>query len=241
MVMSAWLEDRSPPKDVWKFVSTLPGEQCVMTSGEHLRLRWCVDSWGILLLGSPCLLWPCLAKELILSCWMTWDAPEARLDLWTVLPSPTTTVSTLKMLGSYADHVSLACALKDSFQLFFSLLVDCQDGDVRLVNGAAENEGRVEICFNKEWGTICDDRWDGKEALVVCRQLGYSDAEVHVALHEAFFGSGPNPIHLDEVNCVGNEERLSDCQHAPLGIHNCLQEEDASVLCTGETLSAGEV
>ena len=49
----------------------------------------------------------------------------------------------------------------------------CTEGDIRLQGGAAENEGRVEICFNNHWGTVCDDFWDNNEASVVCRQLGF--------------------------------------------------------------------
>lgn len=53
----------------------------------------------------------------------------------------------------------------------------CEDGAIRLVNGATDNEGRVEICFDNHWGTICDDSFDAPEATVVCRQLGYGNGE----------------------------------------------------------------
>jgi len=53
-------------------------------------------------------------------------------------------------------------------------LVLCRDGQLRLVGGSEPTEGRVEICYNETWGTICDDGWGDEEANVVCSSLGYS-------------------------------------------------------------------
>ena len=43
-----------------------------------------------------------------------------------------------------------------------------------MVNGATANQGRLEICINGVWGTVCDDNWTNNNAKAVCRQLGYN-------------------------------------------------------------------
>ena len=62
-------------------------------------------------------------------------------------------------------------------------LGNCSDGDVRLVGGTVANEGRIEVCVNQVWGSVCystygnygssRNNWDTIDAKVVCRQLGY--------------------------------------------------------------------
>ena len=54
-------------------------------------------------------------------------------------------------------------------------LIVCPPGDIRLVGGSVADEGRVELCLNNAWGTICDDGFDERDANVICRQLGYPD------------------------------------------------------------------
>ena len=56
----------------------------------------------------------------------------------------------------------------------FTAVQSCTNGAVRLVDGPVESAGRVEICINGVWGTVCHYGWDNNEARVVCRQLGYN-------------------------------------------------------------------
>ena len=114
--------------------------------------------------------------------------------------------------------------------LSLSYTTDCRDRDVRIVNGSLPSEGRVEICSDRIWGTVCDDRWDNLDAGVVCSQLGFS-RQGAVAVHRAFFGMGTDPILLDDLGCIGTEETIFNCSANPFGIHNCRHSEDAGVIC----------
>ena len=50
---------------------------------------------------------------------------------------------------------------------------NCTHGTVRFVNkGIVGSEGRLEICMNNIWGTVCDDWFTNIDARVVCKQYG---------------------------------------------------------------------
>ena len=95
-------------------------------------------------------------------------------------------------------------------------------------------EGRVEVFIkpNNTWGTVCDDRWDDRDAQVVCRQLGFGDAGSAMLRYQPQ-ASMRVPIWLDEVNCDGHEAKLIECEHNGIESHDCSHSEDAGVTCGG--------
>lgn len=49
---------------------------------------------------------------------------------------------------------------------------NCSDGSIRLVNGPTSHDGRLEVCLNRVFGTVCETGFSSDEARVVCRSLG---------------------------------------------------------------------
>ncbi len=97
----------------------------------------------------------------------------------------------------------------------------------------------MEVLFQGQWGTVCDDGWGNNDARVVCRQLGYN-LTVTTDIHAFRNGKpGTGQIWLDDVQCSGSEERLDECSHRGWGQHNCNHREDAWVQCFNSSQPGG--
>ena len=108
-----------------------------------------------------------------------------------------------------------------------------EDGDLRLTRGG--DKGRLQVYYNGRWGGVCDDGFGWEEADVACRQLGYPGADSYKSVSH---WSSSLPIWLDDVVCVGTEERLADCSHTAWGGHNCSPQEHVWVQCTVTTATS---
>ncbi|XP_072102775.1 scavenger receptor cysteine-rich type 1 protein M130-like [Mobula birostris] len=110
--------------------------------------------------------------------------------------------------------------------------VNCTEPEIRLVGGSHRCSGRVEVRYNAQWGTVCDDGWSTEDAKVVCNELGCPSAAA--AIPRAHFGQGSGNIWMDDVACNGNESALGECSFRGWGSHNCAHREDAGVICSEE-------
>ncbi|XP_041372561.1 deleted in malignant brain tumors 1 protein-like [Gigantopelta aegis] len=111
-----------------------------------------------------------------------------------------------------------------------SVVSGLDKSSVRLVNGSNDNEGRVEILHDGQWGSICDDGFNDTEVQVVCRSLGFQSVNAEL-YHLAQFGQSTGPIWLDNVICTGSEQNLDQCSFPGWGIHDCAHREDVGVRC----------
>uniref|UniRef100_A0A803JQ18 Soluble scavenger receptor cysteine-rich domain-containing protein SSC5D n=1 Tax=Xenopus tropicalis TaxID=8364 RepID=A0A803JQ18_XENTR len=102
--------------------------------------------------------------------------------------------------------------------------------ELRLVGGATDCEGRVEVKHRGEWGTVCGHDWGLEEATVVCRQLGCNSSLIKASS----FGAGSGKIWLGHPRCTGKETALWKCNHRMWGLHYCAHHEDVGVVCAGE-------
>ena len=100
-------------------------------------------------------------------------------------------------------------------------------------------EGRVEVRLSgsNEWGTVCDDHFDLRDAEVVCRMLNHSRA-VRMFSPASVYGvvNDNVSIWLDNLKCRGDENSLMECRHRGWGINNCGHFEDVGVTCTNDSV-----
>ncbi len=106
---------------------------------------------------------------------------------------------------------------------------------MRLRDGRSPLEGRVEVFFEGEWGTILDNDWGDEDAAVVCRQLGFPDAIAAVPGGAFEPASSSTPVHLDLIGCHGSEGVLVECEGRRVKTQEKfhLHKHDAGVVCAG--------
>lgn len=116
------------------------------------------------------------------------------------------------------------------YSLFDSVF--CETGVLRLVGGANTLEGRVEVCVNETWGSVCDQMWNSVDANVACRQLGFQPTNA-TPTYDSMFGVGTGRIWFSNLICSGNEGRLIDCTHAGVGVSDGCNghADDAGLRC----------
>ena len=100
---------------------------------------------------------------------------------------------------------------------------------MRLVGGSLPNEGRIEVYYNGEWGTVCSNGWDDSDSSLVCRQLGFRSLTI-----SREFEPGTGRILLDNVMCSSTDTVLAKCGHYGVGITiNCDHSKDVAIKCHG--------
>ena len=128
-------------------------------------------------------------------------------------------------------HYRLQKVLENNLFSFFCLLVDHPNGALRLDSSSATS-GKLNVFYSGRWGTVCDDEFSQSDANVACYQLGFTGSRSHYTNRSKIIVNAP--IWLDDLNCEGNELKLTSCGHSGWGIHNCQHSEDVSISCNSK-------
>ncbi|XP_025103139.1 deleted in malignant brain tumors 1 protein-like [Pomacea canaliculata] len=139
-----------------------------------------------------------------------------------------------KNLTKLQNGIQSVCSLTWNNTVYqsvsYTLLVDSiSTVTARLANGDGM-AGRLEIFYKGEWSTVCGDGFRDKEARVACRMLGFNSSG-GTAVTSRLYGAGAGIILLDDVNCLGTESSLVECDHSGFYSHNCMHSEDVGVIC----------
>ena len=116
------------------------------------------------------------------------------------------------------------------------------------MDGDNSKGGRIEVCADNIWGSICSDGFDKTDAYVVCKELDlgesginnvfYYDDNVTWSLYveptvytNSYFGDGDLPIVYSNMECRGYENTVLECTKQEFGTFTCSRDKVVGITC----------
>ncbi|XP_063914202.1 protein bark beetle isoform X2 [Zophobas morio] len=106
---------------------------------------------------------------------------------------------------------------------------------IRLLGGATENEGRLQVKIDQQWGTVCNYGWTIKNAALVCQQLGYvlNPEDWYLERNEIPSAGTTEDVILSNVQCEDFDLDITKCKAETKGNfeNSCTHENDVGIRC----------
>ena len=107
---------------------------------------------------------------------------------------------------------------------------------VRLVGGQTLREGRLQVKFGEEWGSVCDFGWTLESAALVCQQMGFvlNPEDWKLQRNEVPRAGNTEPIFMSNVRCKKLDMDIRKCKAAEKMedfINSCSHEQDVGLRC----------
>ncbi|KAH3754675.1 hypothetical protein DPMN_189356 [Dreissena polymorpha] len=109
--------------------------------------------------------------------------------------------------------------------------------EIRLVDGANDYEGRLELNLTGEFGTVCSDGWTDQNSALVCQQLGLTFNPLYGRPTQVMFSDPTRPIYLSHVSCDTLDTDVRKCRSMKRGEFSCDHSRDVFIRCQPPTWS----
>ena len=96
----------------------------------------------------------------------------------TLVPLPVQEIMLLVLLVKTVNEMFFHC----NRLLLLLLLLDCEYGTLRLIDGSTVSEGTLQICNYNSWGLISSTGWNDADTVVACTELGYDSESRYILI-----------------------------------------------------------
>ena len=98
---------------------------------------------------------------------------------------------------------------------------------LRIVNGSDSAQGFIEVYDGNAFRPVCSSGFTMESAKIICKNLGYRDVTT-------FYGQQINTMGTSNINCVGNDSAITECDRKSWRLANCSLNEAVYIVCEVE-------